>query len=628
MAKNNSWSFYIKQIAPYLKKDKWLFVFGLFAMLLTSSMRLVDPLILAHIIDKSIPNKDMNDMLRYGMYFVVVIIISGILSYLQVILLSRLGIKIITNFKGHVFQHLLKAPVSFFNAQPVGELIARVESDSERVKALFSDLSIAIVGNLLFFLGVYTVLMVKESRITLWMTVPAFVTMFAYYFVVKYMSTYYRKIRELYADITAKITDYVQGMLIIQVLNQQTKIYKQLYAASQAKKNLDTKASFIEYGMQGVFLFVFNVLFVMIIIKVSAPKIIAGVMTIGTLFIFIQYISRLIWPLMNISENVMQIQRSFVSLRRILDLTALETEDIVHTGQALPYFEHEIRFENVWFAYKENEWVLRDVSFVIPKGNKLALVGASGSGKSTTVSLLCRFYSPQKGRITVDGVPLEEINLYLWREKIGLILQDIFLFPGNILENVRVYNDNVSSKAVQKAVDIVQLNDFIASLPGGMETELAERGQNISQGEKQLISFARALAFSPEIVVMDEATASIDPQTETRIQQTMQKVLENKTAVIVAHRLTSVLDADEILYFRDGEILQRGRHKELMQLSEDYKRLVELQMLQPSDTQTSPQVEQHADTAKKAKPAEVLAGSASCSTIDPSDVDNAVKDEK
>lgn len=579
--KEQNWLFYIKQIIPYLKKDKWLFAFGLFAMLLTSAMKLVDPLILAHVIDKSIPNHDMHDMMKYAGYFIIVIIISGILSYLQVILMARLGIKIITHFKGNVFRHLLKAPVSWFNTQPVGELIAKVESDSERVKSLFSDLSIAILGNILFFIGVYVILMIKQSRITLLMTIPSIVVMIAYYFVVRFLWKYYRKMREFYADITAKITDYVQGMQIIQVLNQQQKAYSQLFKSSRAKKILETKASFIEYGMQGVFLFVFNVLFVIIIIKVSAPKIILGVMTIGTLFIFIQYMSRLIWPLMNISENVMQIQRAFVSLKRILDLTALPTEDEIHTGLALPYFEHEVTFDHVWFAYKDEDWVLKDVSFTIPKGKKLALVGASGSGKTTSVSLICGFYQPQKGSILIDGVPLNDINLYLWREKIGLILQDIFLFPGNILENIRVYNDEIAVEDVQKAINIVQLNDFISNQNLGMEAELAERGQNISQGEKQLISFARALAFSPDIIIMDEATASIDPQTETRIQHSMERVLENKTAVIVAHRLTSVLDADQILFFRDGEIVHRGTHTELMLLSEDYKKLVELQLLKP-----------------------------------------------
>lgn len=587
-SKEQNWFFYIRQIIPYLKKDKWLFAFGLFAMLLTSATRLVDPLILAHIIDKSIPNKDMADMLRYGGYFVIVIILSGILSYLQIILMSRLGIKIITHFKGNVFRHLLKAPIAWFNTQPVGELIAKVESDSERVRNLFSDLSIQILGNIIFFIGVYIVLMVKESRITLLMTAPAVIVMISYYFVVKYLSKFYRRIRELNAEITAKITDYVQGMQVIQVLNQQTKVMRDLFNSSRAKRNLDTKASFIEYSMQGFFLFVFNVLFIIIIIRTSAPKIIAGVMTIGTLLVFIQYISRLIWPLMNISENVMQIQRAMVSLKRILDLTALTTEDEIHTGRAIPSFEHEIRFDHVWFAYKDEDWVLKDVSFTIPRGHKLALVGASGSGKTTSVSLLCGFYQPQKGQILIDGVPLSTLNIYLWREKIGLILQDIFLFPGNILENVRVYNDEITVDEVNQAINIVQLDDFISNQSLGIETELAERGQNISQGEKQLVSFARALAFAPEIIVMDEATASIDPQTETRIQASMQRVLENKTAVIVAHRLTSVLDADQILLFKDGQIIHRGKHRELMQLSEEYKRLVELQMLHMLEESTAP----------------------------------------
>jgi ATP-binding cassette subfamily B protein len=246
----------------------------------------------------------------------------------------------------------------------------------------------------------------------------------------------------------------------------------------------------------------------------------------------------------------------------------------------MPVFEHEICFQNVWFAYKDEEWVLKDVSFCIPKGKKIALVGASGSGKTTSVSLLCGFYPVQKGKITVDGIPLTELEFRAWRTKIGLILQDIFLFPGSILENVRVYNDNISVNQVKKAVSIVQLDDFIEALPMGLDSELSERGQNISQGEKQLISFARALAFNSEIIVMDEATASIDPQTEAKIQRTMQNVFADKTALVVAHRLTSVLDADEILFFSAGEIVARGNHHELMKSSEDYRKLVELQLLQ------------------------------------------------
>ena len=572
-------SYYPKLLYPFIRKDLGLLFFGLFAMLVTSGLRLLHPLILAQIIDHSIPEKDMGQMYHYGLIFVVVVLLSGLLSYLQIVLLSRLGIKIITKFKGDVFKHLLKLPVPWFNKQPVGELIARVESDSERVKALFSDLSITIIGNVLFFLGVFIVLFVRDWRITIYILPMIIVCIIAYSYLIKYLSRFYRQIRERYANVTAKLTDYVQGMQVIQALNQQQRVIKDIEAASAHKKALEARTQFIEYGSQSIFMFITNVLFVIVIIMISAPRIIAGVITIGTLIVFIQYIYQLIWPLMHISENIMQIQRSFVSLKRILELTDLPTEEDEFTGNQLPVFDHEIRFENVSFAYKEDEWVLKDVSFNIPKGKKIALVGASGSGKTTTVSLLCGFYSVQKGRITIDGVPLTELDFRAWRRKIGLILQDVFLFPGSILENVRVYNDLVPVNKVKDAISIVQLNDFIANLEHGLDSELSERGQNVSQGEKQLISFARALAFSPEIIIMDEATASIDPQTEAKIQRTMEQVVANKTAVVVAHRLTSVLDADEILYFSGGEITHRGTHSELMQSSPAYRKLVELQLL-------------------------------------------------
>ena len=578
-----TFTYYLKLLFPFVKKDLGLLIFGLFAMLVTSGLRLLNPLILAQIIDHSIPDKNMAQMFQYGAYFVIVVLLSGLLSYLQILLLSRLGIKIITKFKGNVFSHLLKLPVSWFNKQPVGELIARVESDSERVKVLFSDLSITIIGNVLFFIGGFVILFILQWQITIYILPAIILCGIGYWFLFKYLNKFFRLIRERYAIITAKITDYVQGIQMIQALNQETKALQDVEKASLAKKKVEVHTQVIEYGSQSIFSFMVNVVFIIIVILVSAPKIIAGTLTVGILIVFIQYIYQLVWPLMQISENVMQIQRSFASLKRILELTELPTEDDTYTGTKIPVFEQEIKFENVWFAYKEGEWVLKDISFTIPKGKKIALVGPSGSGKTTTVSLLCGFYPVEKGRILIDGVPLSEMDFREWRKKIGLILQDVYLFPGSILENVRVYNDQISEDKVQKAISIVQLDDFIKKLPEGINAELAERGQNVSQGEKQLISFARALAFEAEIIIMDEATASIDPQTEAKIQRSMENLLSGKTALVVAHRLTSVLDADEILYFSDGRITARGKHNELLQTSPEYQKLVELQMLKVQD---------------------------------------------
>ena len=578
-----TFTYYLKLLFPFVKKDLGLLIFGLFAMLVTSGLRLLNPLILAQIIDHSIPDKNMAQMFQYGAYFVIVILLSGLLSYLQILLLSRLGIKIITKFKGNVFSHLLKLPVSWFNKQPVGELIARVESDSERVKVLFSDLSITIIGNVLFFIGGFVILFILQWQITIYILPAIILCGIGYWFLFKYLNKFFRLIRERYAIITAKITDYVQGIQMIQALNQEKKALQDVEKASLDKKKVEVHTQIIEYGSHSIFSFMVNVVFIIIVILVSAPKIIAGTLTVGILIVFIQYIYQLVWPLMQISENVMQIQRSFASLKRILELTELPTEDDTYTGTKIPVFAQEIKFENVWFAYKEDEWVLKDISFTIPKGKKIALVGPSGSGKTTTVSLLCGFYPVEKGKILIDGVPLSEMDFREWRKKIGLILQDVYLFPGSILENVRVYNDQISEDKVQKAISIVQLDDFIKKLPEGINAELAERGQNVSQGEKQLISFARALAFEAEIIIMDEATASIDPQTEAKIQRSMENLLSGKTALVVAHRLTSVLDADEILYFSDGRITARGKHNELLQTSPEYQKLVELQMLKVQD---------------------------------------------
>ncbi len=574
---------YFKLLYPFVKKDMGLLLFGLFAMLCTSAIQLLYPLILAEIVDKSIPNGDMAQMFRFGGIFVVAVVVSGILSYLQIVLLSRLGVKIITKFKGQVFRHLLTLPVDWFNKQPVGELISRVESDAERVKALFSELSIRIIGNLLFFAGVFLVMFLRAPNIASWILPLMGVAIIGYYFLIRYLSQFYLKIREKNALVTAKITDYVQGMPILQALNRENKAYEDLKTASNDKYRLETRTSFIEYGSQSVFMLVFEVVLLVLIIKLTAPRIIAGAVTIGTLIIFVDYILRMIWPLMQISENVMQIQRAFVSLKRIVELTELTSEEEIFIGTKEASFQREIRFENVWFAYKDEEWVLRDVSFTIPKGKKIALVGASGSGKTTCVSLLCGFYPLNKGRIFIDDVPLDEIEFRGWRRKIGLILQDIFLFPGSILENVRVYNDLVSPEKVREAINIVQLDDFINQQELGLDAELAERGQNVSQGEKQLISFARALAFDAELIIMDEATASIDPQTEAKIQKSMEAICSDRTAVVVAHRLTSVLDADEILFFSNGEIIHRGTHNELMQSSREYRKLVELQLIGTED---------------------------------------------
>lgn len=567
-----------KKIIPIILEYKWYFIAGFIAMILTSAARLLDPIVLAHIIDVSVPNNDIPDMFKWALFFAGIVITSGFLSFFQIIILAKVGIKVITKIKYDVFNHLTELPMSWFDKMPTGELISRIESDGERVKDLFSQFSIMIFGNLIFFIGMMIILFSKDAKITSILMIPIIVVVVSAIFIIRYLTRFYKQSRVLNADISANLTEYIQGMSVVQLFNQQQKTDRLMNIKSKEKQIVDTKASFIEYGLWGVFDFLIETVFIITIILLTAPKVINNLTSIGTLVIFIQYSVRLFWPLMQITENINQIQRAFVSLKRMMQLLELTPEKVDQEINDIN-FSQQIEFKDVWFKYKDDEWVLKGVNFTIKKGQKVALVGASGSGKSTTVSLLCRFYQIDKGQITVDGIDIEKIDLKNWRKKTGLVLQDIILFPGTLLENIRIYNHDITENHVLESVNLVHADDLLNRLDNDLNFEIKEKGNNLSMGEKQLLSFARALAFDPEIIIMDEATASIDAKAESLIQTSMNEVLKGKTALIVAHRLSSVLSCDKILVFDNGNIIAQGNHNELMLTCPEYQKLVELQLM-------------------------------------------------
>lgn len=566
-----------KLLQPYLWKEKKLLLLGLLLMIFVSGAHLIDPLILAHIVDVSVPNQDLKDMYQYAFFFIGLIIISGIASYTQIIILSKLGLKVITDIKMKLFSHLMKISVSFFDNRPVGDFITKVENDSEKVRFLFSELSIRIIGNFLFFIGVIIVITYKSPDVSIWILLAITVIAIAYNYFMRFMGRIFKRVREKYSEVTANINEYVQGMHVIQTFHKENEAIKIVEKTSAEKKDIETKASFLEYSVEGFFLFLIEYFLLIMIIVLIVPQIFEGTKSIGTLIIFSQYINRIIWPLIQLLENVMQIQKSMVSLTRIRELSELPVEDYYHNDVDIKAFQTEIEFKNVWFAYEAENWILKDVSFKVKKGEKVALVGPSGSGKTTTISLICGFYKYQKGEILIDGKPLNKLNIKQWRRKVGLILQDVLLFPGNVIENVRIYDDSISPDRVMDSIKMVHAEKFFEMT--SLQNVIAERGQNISQGEKQLLSFARALTFNPEIVIMDEATSSIDTVTEKKIQDSMLKVLAGKTAMIVAHRLSSIIDADNIIYFKDGQIKNQGTHRQLMETSPDYQNLVNLQFM-------------------------------------------------
>jgi len=573
---------YKKKLWGYVGRYKGLAIPGLLCIVTIAAAGITQPLILKEIIDKAVPAKDTGLLARYALLYLGIVLASGVLSYYGNILLSKMGLSIVTNIKQDLFSHLLKLPVSYLDEHPVGELMSRTENDTEKIRDLFSNIGVTLVVSTLSMAGIFIVTFTLAPALAVIMIgVTLFFILILFFFFNKLIKLY-DKSRSLYAKVVAKVTEFIQGIEIVKVFNRTRWAADSLEQTGKEKKDVDIKTSMVEYSAMSALDSLVGPVFIVALLLMYSPEVLSGGMSLGTLLLFFEYGSALLRPVVQIAESLRSMQQSKTSLRRILAIMALSEEE-GKQNERLPSFDHEIRFDHVWFAYKGEAWVVRDLSFTIPKGSMTAVVGASGSGKSTTVGLLCGFYRPQKGAIYVDDVSLAELNLEAWRKKIGLVLQDVYLFPGSVLENVRVYNDEISQETVERALETVQATDTVKTLPQGLATNLWERGGNLSAGEKQLFAFARALATDPELVILDEATSNVDMETEGKITRSLGRLLEDRSALIVAHRLSSILHADQILFFSDGRLIERGTHDELLERLPEYRELVQQQFIQKDE---------------------------------------------
>jgi len=554
------------------------YLFAAFGFLLViAASQLAGPLVLQHIIDVNIPASDIPGVLIAAGVYVVIAASGAGVGYLQAVTLFRLGINIVTDLKSRLFSHILHLGLNFHETHPPGKLISRVESDSETLKELFGDVAVNLLRNLTLFIGILIVLCIKDFTIAAYILLLVPVLFAATFIFLTFMRRWWREWRAQWAIVTGYVTEYVQGVDIIQQFNYQDMARRRMQEVNLGKFRVEVPAMYFEYSFWGAFLYA-EIIAIIIVLVIGVKGVFAGTVTVGVLVLFIEYIRQMFWPIMQLSEQLNFIQRSLVSVERVFGI--LETEPAVKDGAAPPRelaFEREIAFEHVWFAYDSDEWILRDVGFTIRKCQKLALVGTSGGGKSTIVNLLLRFYDPQRGRVTVDGRDIRDFPVKAYRSFIGLVLQDVFLFPGNVADNLRVFDDTIPMARVEEVSKVAHAHTIIGHLPGGYEGELAERGANLSVGERQLLSFARALAHDPPLLVLDEATSSVDPHTERLVQDALDRLLAGRTAVIVAHRLSTILNADHILLIHNGEVAESGRHQELLAQDGLYAKLFRLQ---------------------------------------------------
>ncbi len=571
-----------KNLLPFLRAHKKRLYAALALLGGVTGLSLLWPILVQQVIDGQLVRqlelepalREFKPIIVLGLAIVAIQLATIVMQYYQRVKLETVGQDIMLDLKEKLFDHVLSLDVSFFDKNPVGRLMSRIESDTESLRLLFTNTVVLVIGDLLLIFGIFAVMFYKEWRLALALLTVMPVLIIMIWVFHKLTSHRFLIVRRRMAEVTATLTEFLQGMSIVQIFHRGDYTKKKVYDANQRKFKED---AFVNVS---VVLF-FNLLFYLEYVKIGITLLLGAWLAVspGIIVLFILLIWREFDPIARTADQLGNFQKGLAGARRIFGLLEIEPRlTDAANPVAWPGLKDAIRFENVSFSYNDDDnYVLRDVSFEIPAGSRVALAGVTGGGKSTVVNLMFRFYDPQEGRITIDGVDIRTIATSELRKRFALVLQDIILFPGDIAENIGLEAEEIGSSQIEAAAKTVAADKFIEKLPDRYKTKVSEKGANFSRGERQLLSFARALAFDPELLILDEATSSVDPETERTIQNSLKKLTSGRTSIIIAHRLSTILDVDQILVIRKGEIVERGTHTELILADGYYSKLFHLQ---------------------------------------------------
>ena len=515
-------------------------------------------------------------LLLGGKYLLSVALIFGC-TYTQAALLAMVGQKIVYNMRTDIFNHLSTLHIGFFNDNPIGRLVTRVTNDCETVLEMFTSVIVTMLQNIFILVGVMKAMLDYHTGLSLAIfTVIPFTVVTTFVFT-KITRKMYRAIRAKVSELNAFVAEHVSGMKVVQIFTAEADTQREFEAQSEELRKSHIK-QLLCHSIYSPISYVLNIASMAILLAYGGRLAMAGVVTIGTLMAFQRYITKFFHPIQEIAENFNVIQSAAAAAERIFWL--MDTQPAITDAEdavAMESFKGHIEFKNVWFAYREGEWVLRDVSFTVEPGQSVAFVGATGAGKTTIQNLICRYYDIQQGQILIDGVDVRKIRVSDLRRNIGQMLQDVFLFAGDVKSNIRLNDTTISDEAVVEAAKYVNAHPFISQLEGGYDHQVIERGAAFSAGQRQLLSFARTLAFKPSVLILDEATANIDTETEALIQDALAKLMEGRTTIIVAHRLSTIQNCDKIIVMHKGEIREEGDHQQLLAQGGLYYKLYKLQ---------------------------------------------------
>jgi ATP-binding cassette subfamily B protein len=587
------------RLVPYATRNKTLLTTSIVLLIPLSIAGAVQPLIIGQAISFLRDEKTwsfLQDLsLTQGLnillgLFLLTILVRLLFNSLQGYLVQRVGQEITANIRNDLFTHVTSLAAKFFDRTPVGRLVTRLTSDVEALGDVFSTGAVGILSDIVYILVIIvTIFTIQWQLATLLVLMLLPVTGLIIYFQQKYRQANYRSREEL-SSLNSMIQENVAGINIVQLFRREQFNYDLFRNINQRYLKEIKDTIFYESAVSATLEWI-ALIAIAGVLALGGVLVLGDNLNFGTLSAFILYAQRLFEPLRQFSEKFTLLQTGFTGVERITELLSEPIEIIdpnpseqkqLSTDTEQGGTSGEIRFENVSFAYKEDELVLQNLNFVIKPGEKVAIVGPTGAGKSSIIRLLCRLYEPTAGRILVDGIDIRELSQKELRRHIGVILQENFLFAGNVKDNITL-GENYSFETIKKAAEITNINHFIEELPQGYDTPLRERGNNLSGGEKQLLAFARVAIRDPRVLVLDEATASLDVKTEALIQEALSHLLEERTAIIIAHRLSTIRDVDRILVLKQGELVESGTHEELIQQGGLYASLYQLQMMEPNN---------------------------------------------
>ena len=527
---------------------------------------------------KELRTYDFVGILRAALLYLLMLLIGFILNYMDTWMLQKMGQKIVYQMREEVFTHIHSLSLTFFNSTPVGKLVTRVSNDTEAINELFSSILVKLFKNTVKIVGYAVVMISIDVRMAglsfLLLPVVTFLT-----FLFQILSRKaYQVTRTKITDLNTFLSEHISGMRLIQIFAREEAKYKQFKGKSQEL----FEANWREVMIFAIFrpaIYLTSILAMVIVIGGGSYWVLQGTLSLGTLFIFISYISSFFEPIQDLAEQFGTLQSSLASAEKIFSVLDVKPEITSPASPVPVQIKGRIEFRHVWFAYEKDDYVLKDVSFVIEPGQKIAFVGATGAGKSSILNLIGRYFDIQKGEILIDGVNIRDIDTDVLRRAIGQVQQDVFIFTGDIKNNISLNNEEISLEQIQTAAQTVGADSFIQKLPGGYDEPVTERGSTLSAGQRQLLSFARTLAYDPTILVLDEATANIDTETESLITKALERLMEGRTTIMVAHRLSTIQHADKIIVMHHGEIREQGSHQELLHKNGLYRKLYDLQLV-------------------------------------------------